>query len=58
MTVDELVTTKPWSVPLLAGMQIDFFCRTERTVAQACADADIEPDELFALIEELPRGDR
>lgn len=51
MTVAELVTSRPWVIPLLASLQVDFFCRTERTVAQACADIDLDAEELFSLID-------
>lgn len=49
-TIDELVTVWPAAMTLLADLQIDFFCRTDRSVSEACSEAAIEPSELIALL--------
>ena len=54
ITIEELVSSRPLLAPLLARLEL--FCRTHRTLAQACVDAEIDYDELAALIEAEGHG--
>jgi iron-sulfur cluster repair protein YtfE (RIC family) len=49
-TVEELVNAWPEAASLLSRLQIDFFCRTDRSVIQACAETAIDPAELRDLL--------
>lgn len=52
MTVAELVRTHPGAVRLLSDLQIDFFCRSDRTVAEACAEVALPVEEVCSLLEQ------
>lgn len=48
-TIDELIAARPFLTELLA--KLEFFCRRDRTLLQACSEAGIDVDEVLALID-------
>ncbi|MEO8218003.1 MAG: iron-sulfur cluster repair di-iron protein [Acidobacteriota bacterium] len=60
-TVAELATTFPHSIPVLEKLGIDYCCKGQQTVEQACSRRGVTPNELLDLISSAPRpstGDR
>lgn len=58
-TLGDIVAANPAAARALDRLGLDYCCHGERTVAEACAGTDLDPDEVAAELEALPiDGDR
>ena len=58
-TLGELVAANPAAARTLDRLGLDYCCHGERTVADACADAGLDPAAVAAELDALPvEGDR
>lgn len=49
--IGDFAQDHPEATALLSSLQIDFFCRADRTVSQACAEVAMTADELFDILD-------
>lgn len=56
ITLGDLVTENPDAAGVLHRYRLDFCCGGQRTVAQACAEASLDPDLLLQEIEAQQRA--
>lgn len=52
-TLGDLVATTPAAAPVLEGFGLDYCCRGNRTLADACADAGVDPTVVAAKLADL-----
>jgi len=54
-TLGDLVTANPAAARLLDGLGLDYCCRGDRTLTEACAAAGLRVDDVSASLAELDR---
>jgi hypothetical protein len=56
-TIEQFLSGNPARARLLQKLQIDFFCRTDRTLVAACADVDLDFCDFASAVAEEEAGE-